>query len=181
MHAPALRRSPRFRGTRDLELPWSFSQDRLFVRPSETSLVNPSKNNGRLIRRGTTLLEVLLASVILAVGLSALTQQSFVGAASARRAELESEAAIRCTSQLNLLISQRTQLESQQAGHWEDAPDWHWESTCTPTEIPYTRRLTVRVWQMGPLENLATFTLVRLLTHAEPVSRDDQSVVWEPL
>jgi len=115
------------------------------------------------------------------VGLSALTQQSFVGAASARRAELEAEAAIRCTSQLNLLVSQRTQLQDQQAGCWEDAPEWQWEATCVRTEMPYTRRLTVRVWQNGPLENLATFTLVRLLTHAEPLSSDDRTVVREPL
>ncbi|MCH2213292.1 MAG: type II secretion system protein [Fuerstiella sp.] len=126
-------------------------------------------------RRGVTLLEILLASVILAVALSALTQRSFVAAQAARRIELETEAAVRCSSRLNELMLEPGELADRTFGVAGDHSGWHWEATVEPTSFPRTRRLQVRVWQEGPLQRLTQFRISRLLVES-PESSVDQSV-----
>ncbi len=57
----------------------------------------------RCLRRGTTLLEVLVAAALLALALSGLYQLMRMGTRAALRAALESEASLRCESILNQL------------------------------------------------------------------------------
>ena len=130
-----------------------------------------SRHHLRVHRHGTTLLEVLLASVILAVALAALTQQSFVAAQAARRTELETQASVRCSSRLNELLASRRKLNGPQSGVCEDDASWHWEVDWDPTQFPDTHRITVRVWQEGPNRRLTTLSLTRLMTHSDAKTR----------
>ncbi len=121
-----------------------------------------------LHRRGTTLLEVLLATVILALSLAALTQHSFVGATASLRAEQETEAALRCASLLSLLLADRDMIQDLQSGNLEDDPAWRWEATYRSSAFPRTKRLTVRVWSSKSGQQFATSTLTRLIaTHSD--------------
>jgi len=126
-----------------------------------------------LHRCGTSLLEVLLATVILAGGLAALTQQSFVAARVARRLELETEASLRCRRRLNETLMEDRSSDGYCTGQFEDDPSWQWLIRQDPTSFPNTTQITVKVWQTGNEQQDSTCMLQRLLTSAAPVEKTD--------
>lgn len=126
-----------------------------------------------LLRNGNTLLEILLAGVILAIALAALTQQSFVAVQAAKRTELETRASIRCSSRLSELLISRQNLNGPLSGVSADDSRWHWEMEWVPSSFPDTHRMTVRVWREGPNQRLTRYSVIRLLTDTVLPDTDD--------
>lgn len=139
--------------------------DRCNVRSRTVTLI--------LHRCGTSLLEVLLAIVILAGGLTALTQQSFVAANVSRRLELETEASLRCRRRLNEALMEDRSSDGDCTGQFEDDPSWQWSIQQDTTGFPNTIQITVKVWQSGNNQQDSACRLQRLLTSAAPFEKTD--------
>ncbi len=119
-------------------------------------------------RTGLTLLEMLLAAVILATALSVLAQHNSSGTTAALRSQLETEAALRCQSQLNRLLFEKHLPSNLSERPFEDNPRWHWSATRSPSNYTGLSLLTVNVFQTGRHKSISSFSLSRLCSsHAE--------------
>jgi len=120
-------------------------------------------------RSGLTLIEILLASVILAGALAALSQQNATGVEAALRSQLETEAAVQCQSKLNRLLA-----EGVPAGDVTDQPvdhdeRWRWSARIGPSDYAGLKWLTVTVHQNGRNKAISTFSLSRMFAFSEKV------------
>ncbi len=113
-------------------------------------------------RKGLTLLEMLLAAVILATALSVLAQHNSSGTTAALRSQLETEAAMRCQSQLNRLLCDKQMPANLSERPFEDDPRWYWSASRSPSKYAGLWMLTVEVFQEGRHKNISTFSLSRL-------------------
>lgn len=113
-------------------------------------------------RGGLTLLEMLLASVILVTSLAALAQHNATGTDASLRSQLETEAAIRCQSQLNRLLVETPRIANSTDTAFTDDPRWHWSARKQPSKFPGLSLLTVDVYQHGTHRNISSFSLSRL-------------------
>lgn len=114
-------------------------------------------------RSGLTLLEILLASAILAAALSVLAQQNSVGVQAALRSQLETEAAVHCQSLLNRLLAEgvpETDLPEQAIS---PRSRWKWSAKVESSEFEDLSLLSVTVYQDGPSRRISTFRLSRLV------------------
>lgn len=113
-------------------------------------------------RNGLTLLEMLLSAVILATALSVLAQHNSSGTTAALRSQLETEAAMRCQSQLNRLLCEKDMPSNLSERPFEDDPRWHWSAHRSPSKYAGLWMLTVEVFQTGRHRSISTFSLSRL-------------------
>ena len=109
-----------------------------------THLVWTSRNR---TRSGLTLLEMLLASVILVTALAALAQHNATATDASLRSQLETEAAIRCQSQLNRLLVETPGLVNSKDRAFDDDPRWYWSAMKRPSKFAGLSLLTVDVYQ----------------------------------
>jgi type II secretory pathway pseudopilin PulG len=130
-----------------------------------------SRTPGRL-RRGLSLLEILLATVILLGALASLSQQTSTGITAALRSQLETEAALRCTSQLNRLVAESRRESSIPETPFSDNSQWRWSASWQPSEFPGLQMLDVTVWQQGPHRTWSTFSLRRLCAVSDRLPAD---------
>ena len=114
-------------------------------------------------RRGLTLLEILLASVILATALAVIGQQNAVGVRAAIRMQLETEAALHCQTLLNQLTS-----TNGLKGNITDQPiprsdGWIWSATVAKAPFDGMQSITVAVRKPGRYELFSRFSLTRFI------------------
>jgi Tfp pilus assembly protein PilV len=112
-------------------------------------------------RAGLSLLEVLLAFVLLTCALAAVGQRVFVGMTSATRLQQETEAAIRCESVLGMLLSGA--LPYQRSAHCSDDNLWMWSSELKPSAVSGLVQLTVTVWHTDQDRKFARCSFTRLV------------------
>ncbi len=130
---------------------------------SDRAAISKRTTDPRAARHGLTLLEILLASAILATALTVLAQQNSTGVQAALRSHLETDAAILCQSQLNLLLNGKARSLPITDQAIEDAPRWRFSATMTEAPVEDSFWLTVQVHQPGPHESISRFALVRLI------------------
>ena len=124
-------------------------------------VVRKCRRSGRSVRAGVTLLEVLLATVILATSLAALGQMISNGVMAGVRCEQQAEAAVRCQSKLDELLAGVEPLTPVSAASFSDDPSWTW----TLEVAPFQERLscvTVAV-QHESARQSSDFQLTRLI------------------
>jgi type II secretory pathway pseudopilin PulG len=111
-----------------------------------------------------TLLEVMLATAILAMSMAALGQLTFNGVDAALRTKMESEAAIRCRSVINEILSGSLTPTHQTEQHFRDTSDWTWSVSVRPDTIRTMTLMTVTVRHASNPDG--TFTIHRLVRPA---------------
>lgn len=121
-------------------------------------------------RRGLTLLEVLVSTVILAGTLMALSQLSSNGVRAALRTELDSAAAVRCQSKLDELLATRDFSQVGRDVPFEDDPSWYWLAKVDSGPTHSLAQLTVVVQRDWPANAKARFQLVRLVPRRETIA-----------
>lgn len=125
-------------------------------------------------RSGASLLESLIASVILLISIAALTSQALVGVRAAKRAQLQTVASVICSS----VLSEQTalsKLSSTPAMRVPGSEDWmvqtHVESlsdaksTIDQNSASKLSLLSVTAWQPGINERLSKTTLSKIVRH----------------
>lgn len=118
-----------------------------------------------LVRTGVTLLEILLATVILAMSLAAISQLANTGVNAGLRTQQESEAALLCESQLDRLLTGVDPLRNTQRETVSQLPHWNW--SCTVEDVdPRLLRVTVLVESSAGLPS-ASCELTQLVLRAE--------------
>lgn len=121
-------------------------------------------------RGGLTLVEMLLATIILVTALAALAQQNSLGTRAALRSQRETEAALRCQSQLNRLLFEERLSANMPERAFDDDPEWRWSATKTPAKFEGLSLLTVRVFRSGRYKQISSYSLSRLSPTASAVS-----------
>lgn len=125
-------------------------------------------------RKGLTLFEVLLSLAIFTAALTAIGQLISNGMQGSVHARLQSEAVIRCESQLAELLILGEPIPSVSDEPFEDDPQWTWSAESSETEEVGLLFLTIVVNHTS--DNMigeASFTLSRfyrdplLLTESE--------------
>ena len=112
-------------------------------------------------RCGITLLEVILATAILAMSMAALGQLTFNGVDAALRTKMESEAAIRCRSVINEILAGSLTATHESERHFRDTTDWTWSVSVRSESIRTMTLLTVTVRHATNADG--TFTIHRLV------------------
>lgn len=118
-------------------------------------------------RSGLTLIEILLASVILAGALAALSQQNATGVEAALRSQLETEAAVKCQSKLNRLLAEGLPAADATNQAIEGDERWRWSAKVGSSDYVGLKWLTVTVHQNGRNKAISTFSLSRLFAFNE--------------
>jgi general secretion pathway protein I len=119
-------------------------------------------------RRGITLLEVLLAAVILAGSLAALGQLVSNGVNAGLRAEMQTEATLRCQSKLDELLAGVEELRPISGAEFSDDRRWTWALEIDVMS-ERLRRVTVAVHRDAG-QNSADFALTRLIRQSVGVT-----------
>lgn len=81
---------------------------------------------------GLTLLEVLVSLAILGGALTAIGRLTSNGVTAAMRCELDTEAVIRCRSQLDVLLAESTPIRDVSWQAFADNPRWRWRAILSP-------------------------------------------------
>ena len=145
---------------------------RLSHQSAKSTLSNSSKRRYRSAarcgssRKGLTLLEMLLSAVILVTALSVLAQHNSTASTAALRSQLETEAALRCQSQLNRLLYADHLPSHLLERQFDDDPRWYWSATKSPSNYDGLWLLTVDVFQTGRHKSISSFSLSRLCPDA---------------
>jgi general secretion pathway protein I len=113
------------------------------MRSASSQLVTPTTN--RTPRSGLTLFEVLLSLAILAAAMAAIAQLVSSGVQASVRARLQSEAIIRCQSQLAELIAVGDPLSAVADQPFADDPAWTWSISAAETDQPGLMQLVMTV------------------------------------
>ncbi|XZE51585.1 type IV pilus modification PilV family protein [Planctomycetaceae bacterium SH139] len=124
--------------------------------------------------KGASLLEVLIASLVLMVSLIALGTQAGVGIRAAQRVELESQATLLCQSILEEQLVGSGDLEFDRTRPISAYPGWNYQLTLSTPDSPGPTRsvsgavnlklLSVSVWKSGKLAEISRTTLERLVS-----------------
>ncbi len=125
-----------------------------------------SRNNSSA-RRGLTLLEILLASAILATALAVIGQQNSVGVRAAIRTQLETEAALHCQSLLNRITSTDVAPQAIPEQPLAGSDGWFWSATISNAPLGGMTAVTVSVRKLGRYELLSRFSLTRFVESPE--------------
>lgn len=96
-------------------------------------------------RGGLTLLEVLVSLAILGGVVAAIGPLTSNALRAAVRAEGETEAAVRCQSQLDAILSGVLPMQATAPTVWPDDPRWSWSVDLVPHSTPMLSLLTVIV------------------------------------
>lgn len=104
------------------------------------------------VRRGFTLLEVLLALGIFLVAMTAIGQLIGLGSRASVEARLEADAVLRAETALHEVLAGVQPMQTTAATGFTDDPDWQW--TVTVTEGPHVDLLliTVTAFRQAPGE-----------------------------
>ena len=129
---------------------------------------SPNVRNGQQTERraGTTLLEALLSVVILGLALAAIGQMVSRGVQASVRCELESEAALRCQTKLDEVLSGAEPLRDVHKACFNDDAQWQWALTLQPGTNPDLVAATVTVDRVSPGASVlvaARYSLTRSL------------------
>lgn len=89
--------------------------------------------------------EVVLALSIFLGATAVIGQILRNGGEASIRAQLTSEATIRCEARMNELLSGILPLTTTQNAPFEDDPDWYWTVSILDTGIPYLLEVAVIV------------------------------------
>lgn len=117
----------------------------------------------RSARGGLTLLEILLASVILATALAVIGQQNAIGVQAAIRTQLETEAAIHCQNLLSRLVTTGVPNGMISNQPLPETDGWLWSATRTASPFDELQMLTVSVHKPGRYEAFSRSSLSRLI------------------
>lgn len=135
----------------------------------------------RCDRRGITLFEVVLALAIFLGATAVIGQVLQNGSRAATKAQLTSEAILRCERRLNEVLAGVLPLSSVQKTPFEDDPAWQWSVNLAETEIPYLVDVEVVVAHLSSrgLENVSV-RLNRLLRdpqiYADAATLDEEQL-----
>lgn len=95
---------------------------------------------------GFTLVEVMVAIVILAIALTGLTQGISLALASSKESELQATAALFASGQIELLRAESDLTDGEDQGDCGTAlPLYRWKQTVTPTDLDGLHDVTVTV------------------------------------
>ena len=100
-------------------------------------------------RTGLTLLEVLVSLAILGGALTAIGRLTSNGVTAALRCEHDTDAALRCRSQLDLLLAGTAPIRDVSWQAFADDPQWRWSATLSPAADRQLATLTVAVERTG--------------------------------
>lgn len=132
-----------------------------------TSHMRPKKRHDR---KGITLLETLIATVILLVAIAALGTQTAVGVRAARRVQLESMSAILCQSVIDELVATRQVNNTQGTLSINGHPGWLYTSEVLelPVDLQNGRsegllQMTVTTWKSGRSSNESRTSLTQFV------------------
>lgn len=120
-------------------------------------------NTIRCRRRAVTLLEALLATVILAGALASLSQLATNGINAALRIEVETIAATKCQTKLDDLLSKSEVLSVGQELTFNDDSDWTWQADLSPGPTESLLLLTVTVRRHQQSRPKFSYRLSRLI------------------
>lgn len=123
-------------------------------------------------RAGFTLLEVLLATVILAGALAALSQLSTNAVTAGLRIEEETLAALRCQTKLDEILAANLKFVSGQSTEFVDDPGWSWTVTLDDGPAETLAVLTVSVQRSTRRRATVLYTLSRLVSRSSLNARD---------
>lgn len=113
---------------------------------------------------GITLFEVVLALAIFIGAFTAIGQVLRTGSRAAIRAQLSSEAVLRCERKMNEVLSGVTALEAVQRTPFEDNPNWIWTLNLLDSGTPNLLQLELIVERAGTGGQSATsYRLTRLM------------------
>ena len=97
-------------------------------------------------RAAFTLVEVMVAIVVLAIALTGLTQGISLALASSKESELQSTAALFASGQIELLRAQGDLADGADQGDCGTAlPLYRWKQTVAPTDVDGLHDVTVTV------------------------------------
>ncbi|HEX9047965.1 MAG TPA: prepilin-type N-terminal cleavage/methylation domain-containing protein [Verrucomicrobiae bacterium] len=97
-------------------------------------------------RGGFTLVEVMVAIVILAIAVTGLTQGITTALASSKESELQATAALYAAGQVELLRAEGSLADGVTDGDCgATLPRYHWKQTITPTDIEGLHEVNVAV------------------------------------
>ena len=100
------------------------------------------------LRAAFTLVEVMVAIVILAIALTGLTQGISLALASSKESELQTTAALFASGQIEFLRAQGDLTDGEDQGDCGAAlPQYRWKQTIAPTAIDGLHDVTVTVQQ----------------------------------
>lgn len=100
-------------------------------------------------RTGLTLLEVLVSLAILGGALTAIGRLASNGVTAALRCQHDTDATLRCRSQLDLLLAGTAPIRDVPWQAFADDPQWRWSATLLPAADRQLVTLTVAVERTG--------------------------------
>jgi general secretion pathway protein I len=115
------------------------------------------------LRAGLTLLEVLLSIAILGGAVAAIGPLTSNALRAAVRADAETDAAVRCQSQLDALLAGSLPLQSTPPTVCADDAQWSWSAELVPHTEPRLMVLTVTVQRSDADRTGARCSLQRLV------------------
>lgn len=113
-------------------------------RPSRYQPNATRRRHRRVARRGLSLLEIMLALVILGLTIAAIAPLQARGVRAGLQANLETEARLRCHVILKERVSKR-QFDDQSAQPFADDPRWTWSVETARQSIPQLLEVRVMV------------------------------------
>lgn len=116
------------------------------------------------MRRGMTLLEVLLAVALFLGAVTVLSQLWHGGVRASVQSRLQTQAVLRCESKLNEAIAGAVPLQTTGEMPFDDDPSWSWKLTVDPGPQSNILKVTVETLHpgQGGLSN-SSHQLIRLV------------------
>lgn len=121
-----------------------------------------AQTNRDSTRTGITLLEVLLATAIMAIALTALGQRGFVAIRAAERSRQQAEGILVARSALDGLLAHTLRPAATET-RWSETSEWLWWSETAPSETAGLITLRVHVREQSDLPRVPTLTLAQLV------------------
>jgi prepilin-type N-terminal cleavage/methylation domain-containing protein len=106
-------------------------------------MISPRKHSG--VRRGLSLLEVLVALIIFLLAFVALGHLVTVGGDLALETQQQVQAADLCQTKMAEVIAGAVPLTPQSAVPFEEDPAWQWSLDCEQNNFPGLWNVTVQV------------------------------------
>lgn len=146
---------------------------------SAIALCPKTKNNKllhgsvRRSRSGSTLLEILLATTILLVAMTAIGNQCGVGIHAGIRAQMESEAIWHCQTLLQETISSVDRKSVSKPTPIPFHEDWLYTIELQNGAMPGLAKVDVQVWKPGKYENHSRIHLSQFVSENSPSATND--------